>query len=439
MAATTTATSLFFASNSLSDVTAPSPACSAPWLSWAGSDTAVLRQLAVFLPFSDADLPLPVPAVRTGKYRSSFLSLARTCRRAYEVLTSDAACWSTQRLRIELSEPLLEDDDFVLLGADECQSRLALRVDRFTARRQEIVRRLIGAEAYWNYVASHMAELQEMTVPYMRVFIMDESGVAHVKNTAEVYVRLTRSLFVFLLTTLLQPPRAHVQDVSLSFGCYSFVLLPSCVSLAPTAIVIPAPGESQVGCFHRLLRRLPAVKELTLHQHRPASKYMRSLLVWEWEQVRKAMPYLRTFRMLNTQLRWNSVLKPLLTGELGELCELHIDSDSDNTTWDRITDNWSIPFHFPPHPHKPTTAANCGEDDAGIITVQLRLQLALCRHVAKAVRDVFDRTKHWPGADEWWQATLEECDHIERELLAKQQAQLRAEEQQPRTKRARLS
>ena len=107
------------------------------------------------------------------------------------MLTSDAACWSTQRLRIELSEPLLTNDDFLHIGPTRGRihnpSRLALRVDRFTARRQEIVRRLIGVDTFDHFILPNMAAVRQTPLP-VPVMLINDGGVAHEKDSAEVYV-----------------------------------------------------------------------------------------------------------------------------------------------------------------------------------------------------------------------------------------------------------
>ena len=160
------------------------------WLSWLGDDAAVLRRLAVFLPFSDADLPLPRPSTTAASYHSSFISLARTCKRAYEVLTSDVACWSTQRLRFDLTEQLLERRDFVpRYGMGRGRKRFALRVDRFTARRREMLRRLVGADVFDRVVLPRVSSIDnDVRLSYHAAndgVVRGEDGIAaaHVNPT----------------------------------------------------------------------------------------------------------------------------------------------------------------------------------------------------------------------------------------------------------------
>ena len=384
-------------------------ATSSRWLSWAGDDLSVLRVIAVFLPFSDADLPLPVPAAFSTAYHSSFLSLARTCRRAYEVLTSDAACWSTQRLRIELSEPLFEQEDFVVLsGPDrstDSSEQLALRVDRFTERRQETVRRLIGEDLFHRLILPNMTAVCQVSLS-VPVFAVDERGVAHRTDTAEVYPDLETVWFNPELPALLRP-------VNWAYGCYSFLLLPSYIRLAPAVATTPAPRlcqpDVQRDCLHRLLQRLPAVQELTVE---PSQRFVSAEQVdWRWRVVFTAMPHLRSLSVLNLAINWHSALKLLLTAELSELRSLHIDSSTAHTF--RIYGPPTITFHFPlPSPASSAAAADMGPDSVHITTVQLRLRLALCRHILQHLRDTCNNAPR----------VVTELADIERDVLVKLQA-----------------
>ena len=91
-----------------------------------------------------ADNDAAVPPLDTAGHHSSFLSLARTCRSAYELLTSDAACWATQRLHFDLGDGLFRMGD--LVPPHDKHRKFILLRSQFDARRQEILRRLLGVE-----------------------------------------------------------------------------------------------------------------------------------------------------------------------------------------------------------------------------------------------------------------------------------------------------
>ena len=123
---------------------------------WAGDDTAVLRALALLLPFADNDVV--VPPLDTAGHYFSFLSLARTCRAAYKRLTNNAECWATQRLRINLSDTLFEKRVFVPRegAVSEAESRVLTR-SRYTTRRAAILHRVFGHAKYTS-VASPLVQ-----------------------------------------------------------------------------------------------------------------------------------------------------------------------------------------------------------------------------------------------------------------------------------------
>ena len=84
-----------------------------------------VRALAQCLPFADNDAA--VPPVNTVGHPSAFLSLARTCRSAYQLLTSDAACWATLRLHFDMNDRMpFHDSDFSLAPDSVHHSRLYL-------------------------------------------------------------------------------------------------------------------------------------------------------------------------------------------------------------------------------------------------------------------------------------------------------------------------
>jgi len=415
----------------------PASSSSPNWLSWPGDDVAVLRVLATFLPFSDADVAVPPPS--TQGHHSSFLSLARTCRRAYELLTSDAACWSTQQLRFDLREALLYSDDFaplVLPASYPHRFREALRVDRFTARRQETLRRLMGAAAFEHSVALRMAHISTVSLGQRRVFVVDGSDVARDEDraySADVYADLDKIAFKELNTAALTLHQRHPTHASALWlhGGYTHLLLPDCIRLATAAAVTPSSdvGAERLDCLHRLLGRLPAVESLTLERAEPRELTQRVLPEWSWEVLHATLPRLRSLTVLNVPVWWREALRPLMTEELGELRELVIDSNwnmaDDEDGWHNLMDDTRMTFHFPTRSHHTTAATAddaCGErDDKGDSgAVQRRLRLALCRHMMEHLRGAVARLLDAPMQREELQSLLRECGSIESRLQQKE-------------------
>ena len=396
---------------------------SSSWLSWAGDDVAVLRSLAVFLPFADAGVAVPLPSARG--HHSSFLSLARTCRRAYEVLTSDAECWSTQRLRFELTEHLMEQGDFADRLGFSGAKRFALLVDRFTARRRETMRRLVGADVFDRLIAPHLSSTSCVRLAHT---IDGESG------TADVFPDLTSRVFA---NSELQRLRWSYNGTQLEGtdwlrGCYSFLLLPPCIRLTTAASVtmryVSGTPYYYLNCLYRLLHRLPAVERLTLEGAQPLP--ITSPLEWEWSPLHTALPRLRSLSVVNVPVRWENVLRPLMTAELGELRELTIDSEhtfpdrprADGRSW-----NERMTFHFPPRSDETTEAATdsaaldrrYGSDkQPDIRAEQLRLRIALCRDVLEQLDSALRREV--PDVRRLSRIRAE-CRAIERQLIEQQQ------------------
>lgn len=430
----------------------------------------MLRSLAVFLPFVDSDLPLPLPSLPVAGYHSSFLSLARTCKRAYEVLTSDAQCWSTQQLRFDCTDPLLEDCDFVpRYDAGKGRKRFVLLVDRFTARRQAILRSLLGADVFDRLITPLMANTRTVRLSYHCAkdgyygVKRGEDGIAAAKVYPDFNVRVLADPEIRRLPNCNWPR----DDQCWVRGCYSFALLPPCTRLTSAAtVMLPScPFTLQtslnVSSLSHLMRRLPAVECLTLQlrarisEGRPAQ-----LPEWGWDALRLAAPRLRALKLVDVMAGWNSVTRPLLTSELGALQELVIDSHGTfvfRTGDDSLFVNERQTFRFPPLTDQSTaaatntttttttttaaTAAAAEEEPAvegvqAIDAVQLQLRLALCRYmIGHLCSDVLPRV---PSNSESWQRLLAEFSTIETELTAQQRAQQTSVDGQPTAKRARL-
>ena len=382
----------------MTSAASPASSLSLSWLSW--TDGAVLRSLAVFLPFADSDVAVPPPS--TLGHHSSFLSLARTCKRAYELLTSDAECWSTQRLRFDLSEPLLREQDFVYgsryFTTDSRLSPWLLRVDRFTARRQETLRRLIGSDAFDRLIAPRLLTIHSVSQQPELVFVVDSSGTTleeSMTRAVDVYTQLGRRLFEDEMSYLL-PISTILMDVHWVHRCHSFLLLPDCTQLTTTATVI-ATFSLQYS-LPRLLTRLPAVQSLKFERSRtePAEH-------------------------VSGETVWRELVKLLTTVELGGVRALTIDSTHRSVQDQCIEErfDWRIVFHFPPL----FTAAEEKEEEESvdqledIRAVQRRLRLALCRHVLDYLRHLHNRAERDPVDDEYLLSELSDWELIERQLI----------------------
>jgi len=325
-------------------------------LPWAGDEAVALRALAVFLPFADNNVA--VPPLTTRGHHSSFLSLARTCKRAYEVLTSDAACWSTQRLHFDLTEQLLDDRDFVPRhGVGRSRNRFVLRVDRLTARRREIMRRVLGVELFERLVAPHLSSIDSnVRLSYDPAkddyygVVRDEEGMA----TADVYPTFTRSVLADPELQRLLHLGAGDREPGWLPGCYSHLLLPDYIRLLPASnitLVLGLPSSS-LTCLYALLQRLPGVECLTCERSEYST--MEMLPAWEWERLRTMLPRLRALSAVNVDMRWADVVRPLLTSELGELRELTIDSGYGCIVrCHKSFHSRRVAFHFPPRAFVP--------------------------------------------------------------------------------------
>ena len=304
----------------------------------------------------------------------------------------------------------------------------ALLVDRFTRQRQEIMRRLIGVELFDRLILPRMANKQSL--PLHERSIMDRcNGLGDEPVLEYVYPDLPMSVFAHPELQKLGLS-ARTGDTAWLHDCYSFLLMPDCIRLTKAATVALGQARSEdspADDMYRLLQRLPAVEDLSIH--REPHEVFAQLPEWRWDEVSKALPRLRTLNLQNVQVRCSSVLRPLLTAQLGELRSLAVDTkerwvlySSDN----EYTDEHRFTFQFPPRsPHSSTAAADSADHGAaGLAAVQLRLRLALCRDVLEYVRYAEGRVGR---RYEYLSDIILECSAIERELLAQQQAHIAAE------------
>ena len=241
-------------SSSSSSSSSASPALSR-WLSWAGNEAVALRALAQCLPFADGFHPF---LTRDADYRSSFLSLARTCRSAYALLTSDAACWSTQRLLFDMGDGLLHEADFVpRYESWPVAEKHILLCERFTARRQETLRRLLEHDTYNRLVARLTAYTQYERFSYSR----DKDAHYRVERDrggqvwADACLDFTvRSLAIDELQLLGLYTRRR--EAEWLYCCFSYLLLPRCIAPAPAAHILLTERyyQSNLYALYRLLQ-----------------------------------------------------------------------------------------------------------------------------------------------------------------------------------------
>jgi len=302
--------------------------------------------------------------------------------------------------------------------------RGTFRVDRFTARRQEIFRRLVGAEVFDRVIVPRLLRQQTVQLSHKhdRHYDLgvewDEDGAA----TVTVYPDFREDVLADPALQSVHPSGAKHRWWLNEY--HSAVLLPDYIRRTPATAFIQAdfrPGQPPVWNIERTLQHLPAVERLTLEGVQPSKGQTQE---WEWERLRIAAPRLRALSLLNVPASWPTVLLPLLTGELVELRELTVDLDypfSDayhavDSQRDRMT------FRFPPRTDE--TAKDGSESEEPLEAVQLRLRLALCLHVL----DYLDSTVQQVGMRYWeWPQMQAACTAIERELRAQQQARTAAE------------
>ena len=157
---------------------------------------------------------------------------------------------------------------------------LALRADKFTARRQETLRRLIGTSSFNQSIAPRLSRTLDVELS-SHVLDTDDDGMerdpstlaalraqAAATPTVNVYSDLTLQMFANAEPLRLHPTRDHARSRSTEWlrGCCSFMVQPRCIGLASAATVLLCPGLPGVhsDCLYRLLRRIPALERLTL-------------------------------------------------------------------------------------------------------------------------------------------------------------------------------
>ena len=406
----------------------PSAVFSTRWLSWAGDETVALRALALFLPFADGD-PFDRTAYRYTPCGSSFLSLARTCRSAYQLLTSDAACWATQRLRFDFEDRVLCDSFFPpRYGVFPIATKHVLVCSSLTERRREILRRLLGAEAYERVITPLTARVEQVRFAYKK----QQDGYFRVQRDAAG--KAIAAAYSHFTKRALALPELERQGLAVEkhraewmYASYSFLLLPACIRLAPAASISLTYGQhdAQTACLNQLLQRLPSVEQLALDVSEDQRGW--HTVGWDWTSLHQRLPRLRALTLRNVDMDKAAAFWPLLTARhLGELRSLSIDFCYG---YGHLIAKRSV-FSFSPQADEAPSAVDSEHEP--LASIQLRLQLALCRHVRQQFRVIIE--------DDGIEAMLLRRQildgaMIERDLLARQQAA----EEKPAAKRARIS
>ena len=345
-----------------------------------------------------------------------------------------------------MNDGLFDFSDFMRgHGAFTAWNSDMLLCSRLTERRRETLRRVFGEDGYDRLMAPLTAEVQTVWLGQDRDDVYQ--AVQRDASSPAVTAVYPNCAARALAPAELQRRGLTMHDMATAwmFGCYSFLLLPPCIRLAPAASVTLAHEDMnvQITCLYLLLQRLPAVKELTFdaaastaRRHPQSTLHPPGTLLWDWQKVRRALPRLRALTLRDIRLGWGNVLQPLLSAtDMGELRSLSIDTrHCCVTSSDRHLDGEPFTFHFPPRADGAPAAADAVDEpleDDSLSAVQLRLQSALCRQVKQQLLPALGRG----GAQAEELASLvTACEEIERLLLARQEAA----EQQPRAKRARV-
>jgi hypothetical protein len=279
-------------------------------------------------------------------------------------------CHSSVVLHFHLEEPLFSPSDFVYCGPplpDETRKRFGvgeralnvalqfhlLRVDRFTARKREIWRRLIGAEAFDLLIGSLTAVTGVVTPrdpPFSELWsCMREAHDARM-TTQElplgtpvlVFPSLTWSVIAFreglqprALRRLIGMDKLKEQwkswGLQWMWGCYSStVLAPTadCVSTAHITVSLEGRGLNFCGdhtfvereyddrgpshCLNALLKRLPSLTSLHLSTTNLLDDPENEQLV-DCKSLLDTLPHLRHLSVDNLFLKWFAAIEPLLS------------------------------------------------------------------------------------------------------------------------------
>ena len=141
---------------------------------------------------------------------NSLLRFALCCRRTHSIVMSDGPWWKRQWLCLDLKSPLVPLHEWSCLSRDN--NTLALMVDGFGSRQQEVMRRLLGDEVYEDEVAPKLREsrsvrrAREERGLAAAGLISTSHNYAVLDQTAcNVYPRLTPPLFDSLAQRLPEP------------------------------------------------------------------------------------------------------------------------------------------------------------------------------------------------------------------------------------------
>ena len=368
-------------------------------------------------PFADED--------DAGGRHSSFLSLARTCSAAYEQLTSDASCWTTQRLRFDLNDSLFSTNDFPprsRMGNEP--ARFVLLRSRFTARRQATLRRLLGATAYDSVVTPLTTRVE--TVALDDDPIVDRA--ADVERDAEGVARAA----VY--------PDFHVSAGAAGAAAAGSACVRLCRGLAVRQLLLPAaaPLHSSGRLRHSeraplasarqlpvpaAAAHIPEVQALSVEQptRQPGSKGRGRVLLRQWDRLMAALPCTPSLSLLNVDVAWSGVI-PFMTAmpPLGALRALTIDAGDNSPPnpdghTERVLIQYPPPVEDAAAADSSATAAECElelelETDEELSFAQTWLRAALKRRAIAVIRSaVAARARRYYD-------TLEMLDDLEREL-----------------------
>ena len=274
--------------------------------------TAVLPPPLAVIVLGNADiLSLVASSLRFSGQDTSFVRFARCSRRVHSLVMRDGPWWKQQHIHSTMCEPLVPLHRWTCLSHDD--DTLAVMVNGFGARQQEVMRRLVGAEVYEREVTPRLKEVREVVCDRSRG--MESVGVIpnqheyhglyeHPLEDEEVrvYPKLTPAVFDRLAHHLPEPCRHYVFNDPVYkqyddpqngeeynepycqwlLGCWNTVLLPRCTQWAASASISINMTHGllqpyQTACLVHTLQRLPCVTQLSLRWEGKVSATYREL------------------------------------------------------------------------------------------------------------------------------------------------------------------
>ena len=201
---------------------------------------------------------------------NSLIALSRACRRTYALLTSDGPTWQYQCIDITLRHPTISRLAWTCIQT-VAGPRVALLVRGFTARQQEVVRRVLGGEVYDKQIAPQLVMERviamecddtcfQQYVPGRWWVVEDEFvAVADAGEEVDVYTQLSPASFT--------GNSFPYESTAWLFGCYEGLLLPPCVRWVRSVRMVTALPNALSPVLHeecrwRTLLRMPLLIHL---------------------------------------------------------------------------------------------------------------------------------------------------------------------------------